>query len=266
MDTSARNLAFALPTLFTFAALAARTPAAVIDLTTAGASGVINGAIYKQIDVQSSGTGNIDSFVEQSPQGNGTTSRAYNTTVNNIFDNKSPDNFNHSITLGEVPIALLSGTPYREFMLDINESSGNDDEFISLDEVQLFVGGTANSSVATLLAALLQHDGTLVYRMDAGGDNWVALDYSIGSGSGSGDMFLYVPQSVFVGFPGAAIVTLYSQFGLQGVDPVGFTGNFGGSDGFEEWALLDPVPEPTACLLAVAAALAATAARGRNGV
>lgn len=266
MDTTVRLLARKLLILVICVVGGTHSLAAVIDLTTAGASGSINGAIYQHINVQPTGTGVIDSFVQQSPQGNGTTSKAYNTTVNNVFDNNSPDNFNHSITLAEVPVEIVSGAPYRRFLLDINENSGGGNELISLDEVQLFVGGTSNSSVATLLAALLQHDGTLVYRMDAGADNWVALDYSLGSGSGSGDMFLYVPQSVFVGYPGAAVVTLYSEFGLRGVDPAGFTGNFGGSDGFEEWALLDSAPEPATGTLAALAALAGLANRRRRRI
>ncbi len=261
MDTTSRIVARGFLFLFTSSLGLSFADAAIIDLTTAGSSGVINGAIYRQNNVQPTGTGNIDSFVQQNPQGSGTTSKAYNTTVNNVLDNKSSDNFNHSITLADVPVAVLSGTPYRQFLLDINESSGGGNEFISLDEVQIFAGGTANSSVTSIVGGVLQHDGTLVYRMDAGGDNWVALDYSLGSGSGSGDMYLFVPDSVFNAFPGTAVVTLYSQFGLQGVNPAGFTGNFGSSGGFEEWALGDPVPEPATLMLSLGAFIALAAKR-----
>jgi hypothetical protein len=125
--------------------------------------------------------------------------------------------------------------------------------------VQIFVGGTANSNVTTFTSGVLDHDGTLVYRMDAGGDNWVALNYALNSGSGSGDMFLLVPNSSFASLAGTTNVTLYSQFGLQGLNPSGFTGDFGSSDGFEEWAVrqgIAPpdllVPEPlTAVLFAI---------------
>ena len=48
-------------------------------------------------------------------------------------------------------------------------------------------------------------------------DNWVALDYSLNTGSGSGDMFLYVLDSVFDPYDGGDVVTLYSLFGQQGV-------------------------------------------------
>jgi hypothetical protein len=225
----------------------------VIDLTTAGSSGTINGAIYEQIDAQSTGTGTIHSFLQQSPQGSGTTSHAYNTTVNNVLDNKSSDNFNHSIILSNVPVVLRDNTPYRQFLLDVNENSGNDNEFVSFDEVQVFVGGTANSSVSTFTSGILDHDGTLVYRMDAGGDSWVALNYSLNSGSGSGDMYLYIPDASFAAFAPTDVVTLYSEFGLQGEDPPGFTGDFGIAAGFEEWAVLteNAIPEPSSAVVAL---------------
>jgi hypothetical protein len=222
--------------------------ATIVDLTTAGSSGTINGAIYQQIPAQSTGTGNIDSFAQIG--GNASTSRGFNTTVNNVFDNGSPDNFNHSIPLGLVPTQVISSTLYRRFLLDINESAGGGEERLSLDEIQIYVSGTANSSIATFTASLLDHDGTLVYRMDAGMDNWVALNYRLNTGSGSGDMHLYVPDALFSAFGSSSTVTLYSQFGLQSVNPPGFTGNFGTSAGFEEWAV-EEVPEPASASVAL---------------
>ena len=40
---------------------------------------------------------------------------------------------------------------------------------------------------------------TAIYDLDAGGDNWIKLDYSLNSGSGSGDMVAYIPNSLFTG-------------------------------------------------------------------
>jgi len=219
--------------------------AVVVDLTAASNSGTINGAIYQQIDPQSTGTGVINSFARIQPGGSATTSSGYNTTENNIFDTGNTDTFNHAITLGDVPIVNLSGTNYRQFLLDINENTGGGEEFISLDEIQIFAGGTANSNVTTFNGSgVLNHDGTLVYRMDAGMDNWGAMDDALNSGSGSGDMFLYVLDSLFSSFADSADVTLYSVFGLQGVDPTAVpavpSGNYGVSDGYEEWAVLTP--------------------------
>jgi hypothetical protein len=262
MDTVIRFFTRSLLLSLVTAGFPLSVQAAIVDLRTAGSSGVINGAIYEQITPHSTGTGLIDSFVQQSPQGNGTTSHAFNTTVNNILDNKSSDNFNHSILLSDVHVVMRGGLPYRRFLLDINESNGNDDEFISLDEVVIFVGGTSNSNVTTFAGGILQHNGAIVYRMDAGGDSWAALDASLNSGSGSGDMLLLVPQTAFAGHLGSSVVTLYSAFGGQGIDPVDFVGNFGASGGFEEWATA--IPEPTTWLL-VATALAAMVTIRRLG-
>lgn len=238
-------------------ALVARPCLGSIDLTFADASGTINGAFYQQIDSQSTGTGVIDSFVRIT--GNSLMKEAYNTTVNKVLDNGNPNNFNHSITLGEVPLVLApNGVASREFLLDINENSNaKGDQFLSLDDVQIFVGGTANASFDTFTADVLNHDGTLVYRMDDApdGPTWAALDFQLNSGSGSGDMFLYVPESAFAGFGDSDIVTLYSKFGEQGVvsgDPTLPDGIYSQSDGFEEWAVrvgVVPIPEPVSLLI-----------------
>lgn len=224
----------------------------VVDLTSAGSSGTINGAIYEQVDAQSTGTGTIESFVQIMGTGNAIESHAYNTTENNTLDNGSSDIFNHAITLNQVPVVDVNSTAYRQFLLDINENNNaNLDQYLSLDEIQLFVAGTANSNVTTFTTDVLDHDGDLVYRMDAGEDSWVALNYALNTGSGSGDMLLYVPDALFSGYLGTDVVTLYSHFGGMGEDPDGFEGNFHTSAGFEEWATLTPavVPEPTSITL-----------------
>jgi hypothetical protein len=66
-------------------------------------------------------------------------------------------------------------------------------------------------------------------------------------------MFLLVPASSFAGFAPTDVVTLYSHFGSQGVDPPGFTGNFGTTAGFEEWSVRQvvEVPEPSTTLLTI---------------
>src|SRR5258706_6693243 len=69
---------------------------------------------------------------------------------------------------------------------------------------------------------------TQVYELDAGahGDKLVRMDYSQASGSGSGDMFAYVQDSLFAGKTGP-YVYLYSKFGVPDASDAGF----------EEWAV-----------------------------
>jgi hypothetical protein len=234
-----QNMKITFPALLAVAGFTAPLAQAVtVNLTTAGSTGgPINGALFHQIDPSSTGTGVIDSFVQIG--GNDPVVNGYNTTVNGTLYNGSADNFNHSITVGLIPVVTISGTPYRQFLLDINENNNRSlDQFLSLDDIQIFLGGTANSSVDTFTAGELDHDGALIYHMDLGGDSTVGLNYALNTGSGSGDMFLYVPSSLF-GTDPSAVVTLYSQFGGAGIDPAGLPlGNYNNSDGFEEWAVL----------------------------
>lgn len=212
-----------------------------LDLSGATTDGFINGAYFSTNYIQAAGSGVIDSIVRVST--NQPVVQGYNTTENNVFDTGATDTFNHAITLGLVPIFNIGGVDYRQFALDINQTGK--DPLLSLDEIQLFVGGTANSNVETFTGGILDHDGTMVYRLDAGADNGVLLDYSKNAGSGSGDMFFYAPNSLFAGFGAGADVTLYSKFGA--------TPPHGNNDGYEEWYIQKPrdnqVPEPGTMLL-----------------
>ena len=213
----------------------------MLDLTSDGASGYLGGAYFVQIDSQSTGTGVIDPFVRVgSGDASQDTISTYNTTQNNVLDNGSADNWNHALQLSEVPLVEISGVFYREFLLDINQERG--DSLLSLDEIQLFLSGTANQSVESFNSGILElADSDLVYRLDNGGDNSVLLDYMLNHGSGSGDMFMYVPDSYFANSSND-YVYLYSQFGL----------NYENNAGFEEWSVREPtgvVPEPTTMVL-----------------
>ena len=162
--------------------------------------------------------------------------QAYNTTANGVFNNGNTDTHNHSITLGDVGIVSKSGMDYRQFLLDINEDGSI--KTLSVDEIQLFVGGPSNPSSTSFSLGILTGVGTLVYQLDAGMDNWIKLDASNGSGGGAGDMFMYVLDSLFAAFDDDDIVTLYSRFGEQ-ADP----DNAG--DGPEEWAYLTATGPPS---------------------
>ena len=216
------------------------TPASagMLDLTSAGASGTIDGALFVQMDEQPTGTGFIDSFVRMQNRG---FERGYNSDFRPVeFDEKTDPNFTRSLLLDEVPIVNVNGIDYRQFLLDINEPSAGDAKFLSLDALEIFLGSAGD------LTGYPTGLGTLIYDLDASGDNWIKLDYSLNGGSGSGDMFAYIPNGLFTG-PNE-YVYLYSEFGL----------NFAAEAGFEEWAVLGgddrggiaaAVPEPTSLAL-----------------
>jgi hypothetical protein len=97
--------------------------AATVDLTTAGAQGSINDAIFSQTEIQPTGCGVIHDLLriqaKSSPieQGFNTDSRPLQ------FDEKVSHTFTHSIQLNDVPVVLINGVAYREFLLGINQSS-----------------------------------------------------------------------------------------------------------------------------------------------
>jgi hypothetical protein len=204
-----------------------RTTPAVLDLTAHGSSGEINGALFQQYDARPTGTGLIDSFLRiQGASSKNGTQQGYNTDARPLqFDeNKSPQ-FTRSLRAADLPDVDIGGVLYKEFLLDINQKSSQ--PYLSLDRVQIFTSG--DPKLTGYDAAAHTFPGrTPIYDMDAGGDNAVKLDYRLNTGSGSGDMLLYLPSRLFAG----EYVTLYSQFG----------GQYAANAGFQEWARGKGVP------------------------
>ena len=227
----------------------------IVDLTTfASTSGVLtsdSGAnfIVEQIDPQSTGTGVIDSFLRV--QANGSAS-GFNTDLGTPYDDKA-GNFTRALTLGEVPIVTVNGVEYREFILDINQAGNGTNLLLSLNQLQFFTAnvdpGVTNTRVDTGVTQLQTLGGGLateVFRMSSLLTPFeLQLNYSLNSGSGSGDYRFLIKSSLF-GTDETANVILYSHFGEPGA--------YGENDGFEEWAVRTPtettaVPEPASLLL-----------------
>src|SRR5437762_2108324 len=112
-----------------------RTAPAVLDLTTAGASGTLGGAVFQQIDSASTGTGSIDSFLRIGA--NTAVTQGFNSSARPVqFNEDNGANFNHDLRLARVPTVLIGGIAYRQFMLDINQS--NSSPLLSLDELRIY--------------------------------------------------------------------------------------------------------------------------------
>ncbi len=235
--------------------------AETIDLTNKGSGSATAdlGGTYLAVwsAAQPTGTGYIDPFLRVNNPGNqATTEQGYNTDCPNSNDCPSQDiagKWTRSVTIQNVPKVTIGGVVYREFFLDINQTSVNPK--LSLNQVQLFVSNapaptnlTQNDAGVNQAATLSFPGATQVFRMSGNGANVdvIQMDYSLNNGSGSGDMLFYVKDSLFSAFAPTSYLTLFSQFGTP-------TGTFGTNDGFEEWAFRPgtqvPSPEPISLVL-----------------
>src|SRR5438132_3869038 len=198
--------------------------ATVVDLTGSNDSGAINGAQFVFTAPQPTGTGVIQPFlrVENTPIEQG-----YNTSGGTPFDDKAGP-WTHNLTFGDLQNTevTLGRVSYFKLLLDVNEP-GSKRSLISLDQLQFYtssVGGQTTTNVGSL--------GTPRYTFGSGDS--VILDASRNHGSGSGDMYAYIPTSDFADTKTNDFVYLYAHFGNTDESQAGF----------EEWALVNAAPIP----------------------
>lgn len=245
-------MTIALRTSFVIALLAmAAMPAGAVtvqyDLDSPGDQATINGAMFYREDPNPTGTGNINSFLRIQAR---EIEQGYNTDVDNFgdfqFDEKGGE-FTHSLLLSDVgKVSFDNGQSFfREFMLDCAES----DNQLVLTDLKLYLEPVGN------LLDWPDSFGTPLYDMDTAlVDNQVNL--VVAPGNGRGDMYLYVPDSLFTDTD--PYVYLYSRF--TGTD-----------SSFEEWSTQKSappntvVPEPmTLSLLGLGLGLGALMRRRTN--
>lgn len=209
--------------------------AAELDLTTLGSQGMVNDAIFVQMNTtNSSGSGTFGTFLGIN---NKNSEEGFNTAAANPgLDTKSAS----SLLLGAVPVVNVAGTEYREFILDVNETANH--PWISLDALQIALNTAANLSSYSAIFS------SVIYDLDAGEDSWIGMDYSLNAGSGKADLSVLVPSALF-GTDESQYVYLYAKMGV----------NYATDDGFEEWGVGDNgnaivdgstvIPEPATLLL-----------------
>ncbi len=192
-----------------------------LDLSSAGAIGSVNGAIFRQIDTQPAGSGVLNSFVRmQSKHDTAGIAQGYNTDARPVqFDEKTSQSFTHALPLSSVPEVNVGGVLYREFLLDVNQT--NSTPYMSLDELRIYTGGAPD--LTGYNPSTNQLSG-INAGYDLGAGNWIKLNSGLNPGSGSTNMAALIPDSAF---GGGSYVYLYSKFGV----------NISTHGGYEEWAV-----------------------------
>ncbi len=220
--------------------------AASVDLTVSGNTGVINGALFSNVQY-GAGSGLINPFVRIQNSG---TEQGYNSSANlaQQFDETGRYNstYNKVLLLSALPTVYVYNedtgefSSYKQLLLDITEKQGGGQEYLSLDALQIYQSGSGTLSGFTgsynSTGSFSGGSSSLVYNLDADGDHWVALNASLNSGSGVGDIAVYIPESVF---NEGSYVYVYSAFGHQATS-AGYLWDSGG--GFEEWSVGKEMP------------------------
>lgn len=194
----------------------------VLDLTGTPQpkSGTINGALFETNIVQPTGSGVIHSFVRISS--NATIEQGYNTDGRPLqYDENSSPTFTRKLPLADLQVVTKGGVDYYGFLLDINQQGSV--PLLNINDIEVYQGDAGNLLGFTPGSGFGIHS-TAVYKMDGVSDNGILLDYNINSGSGSGDMWMFIKKSAFSGT--GQFVYLYSKFGDPNVN----------NDGYEEWA------------------------------
>lgn len=225
-----------------------KAQAGMLDLTT-NISGTLNNAFFIRATHGKVGTGVFEPFVRIHASG---TEKGYNTDSSSPQPDVLSAAWCESLLLSNLPRIDLNndGTYYREFALDINEDKGGDDEYLSLDTINIHIEATGDKNTVYDTGF-----SKAIYKLGAG--NYVMLDYTLGRGSGKGiDLLAYVPDSYFPEeTPGVdQFVYLYSEFGGSDFTVGGVTKDCHSDDGFEEWGMIDRtgtyvIPEPASMLL-----------------
>lgn len=176
-------------------------------------AGVIDGSLFRRvddvIDDASSGSGNFRNLFSVQSAGSATTELGYNRYVASM-DSSIPGGFDAVVRVSE--LQTDNSGLFHVFTIDVNEP-GNQDRYISMDRFQLYVGGSDDVDPLPSDIANLSNLGAKIYDMDANEDSEVLMDASLSTGSGTMDLFVFVPISRFAGLDPDSLVYVFTEFG-----------------------------------------------------
>ncbi|HEY6018171.1 MAG TPA: hypothetical protein VIU16_15405, partial [Gaiellaceae bacterium] len=217
--------------------LAAGAVAPYVDLTTAGATATINGAIVTQ-GVGPAGTGNFDPFLTLST--NQTTEAGWNSNSAPSGDAFYGGSRTHVLSVAAVPTETVNGVAYRELSLDGNDQGS--DDWMSIDDLRLFYDDQSDLKGFDPATNTFSTDNATkaVKFWDLGGSVLLLRTQALSSGSGQSDLTVLVPNSLFPAecYYGSTTcnkyLIVYNADGGAGTSP-GDGHNYDVTAGFEEW-------------------------------
>ena len=214
----------------------------------------INGAKFEQFTTEgSTGTGTFKPFLQvnqlgghpKSPVYGFCTDLALGYTV--AFYATEPT---YAPTLAELPKVEVGGIDYIEFVCDNNQARNAESRQLTFDELKIYQTNNNLINYSTLSGL------TPIRDLDSAGDNDILFDAQFGSGSGSGDMKILIPLSLFS--MSYDYVIAWVSFGGYNPDPgndsTAVESAHPNDDGFEEFGYLIYPTEPDTMVTIVTSA------------
>lgn len=194
-----------------------------------GYTQTINGAIFTNINPQTTGTGFIDPFLKFTD--NGTNEQAFNIDSKNLPFNTGNDaygsaNWNRLLYSTNLAVTTVNGVNYWTFILDIDQAPGRN-PYYSLDQLVLSYSASATVNPVMPAYPTTPNLGTPFYNMDGAGDVALGLNYLLNPGSGGGDLQVLIPVPSLPA--GSAYIYLYHAGGFYP------DANYYNNDGPDEW-------------------------------
>ena len=179
-------------------------PAPILDLSTAGSQATANSALLKQTTAVP--TADFHSFLAIQNAG---TEEGYNTDARPFELNQVGDlTVTRSLLLADVPVVNIGGTDYRQFMVDVMETTKNPQ--VTLEELRVYLAEAGNLTGYNSKTRTLSGIGA-AWDLDGAGNVSVKFNSQLNTGIGTtGDAFVYIPSSFF---GSSTYVYLYAKFG-----------------------------------------------------